>query len=173
MSELSDTMIRMNLQPWFAESKLIFYSNLMSTEFRRYNFGDVIQIYKEHFEICKIDMNMKKNLSHIFSSMELQFHEALLRQGKGSVDTFISLSKLRITHGRKVNDTLELDMLRSANFLRTAKHFDAAIVLGKQLEKLTGDRLSLATTYLEQYIVGDKSLPEDFVIKGGPNIGEA
>ena len=62
MSELSDTMIRMNLQPWFAESKLIFYSNLMSTEFRRYNFGD-IQIYKEHVEICKIDMNMKKNLS--------------------------------------------------------------------------------------------------------------
>ena len=95
--------------------------------------------------------------------MELQYHEALLRQGKGSVDTFISLSKLRITHGRKVNDTLEVDMLRSANFLRTTKHFDAAIVLGKQLEKLTGDRLSLATTYLEQYIVGDKYLPEDFV----------
>lgn len=74
MSELSDAMIRMNLQPCFAESKLIFYSNLMSTEFRRYNFGDVIQIYKEHFEICKIDMNMKKNLLHIFSSMELQYH---------------------------------------------------------------------------------------------------
>ncbi|GFH55906.1 predicted protein [Chaetoceros tenuissimus] len=161
MLESSNTMHEMkNLQSWFFETKMIAYSHLMMGEFDRHNFDDAIQIYKEHFERRNIDMNMKVLYPQI-PSLQLKYHEALLRQGKGSIDTFISLSKSLITHGRKDIDDLEIDLYRYADFLRTIKKFDAAIVLGKQLEALSGDRLSLATTYLEQYIVGDKSLPKD------------
>ncbi|GFH55910.1 predicted protein [Chaetoceros tenuissimus] len=163
MLESSDTLFKMNLQAWFVESKTLFLSNLMVVEFDRDNFDGAIQIYKNLFERGNIDMNMKI-LSPIFPTLQLQYHEALLRQGKGNIDTFISLSKSLISRGRKEN--LELDLLRSANFLRTVKHFDAAVVLGKQLEELIGDRLSLDTTYLEQHIHigGNKSLPDDYFL---------
>ncbi|GFH47225.1 predicted protein [Chaetoceros tenuissimus] len=163
MLESSDTVLKMNLQTWFVRSKTNFYGNLMMVEFDRYNFSGAIQIYENLFERGNIKMKMKIE-SPIFRSMQLQYHEALLRQGQGNIDTFISFSKSLITHGRKDDDEIEQDLRRSADILRTTKLFDEAIVLGKQLEELTGDRLSLVTTYLEQYIAGDKTLPEDFFL---------
>ncbi|GFH55911.1 predicted protein [Chaetoceros tenuissimus] len=162
MLESSDTLLKMNLQTWFVECKQLLYSNLMPIEFRRHNFSTAIQIYENLFERGNIQMKIS---SPRFLSLKLQYYEAFLRQGKGSADTFISLSKLRITHSHslKHDDTLEKDLIRSADILRTTKHFDAAVALGKQLEELTGDKVSLATTHLEQYLVGDKEfLPEDF-----------
>jgi tetratricopeptide (TPR) repeat protein len=169
MLESNDTLHKMNLHAWFFKSKVIFYSNLMYAEFGRRNFDDAIQIYKKHFERRNIDMN-KKILSRDFPTLQLRYHEALLRQGKGSIDTFISLSKLRITHSMKHDNKLERDLILAANILRTTKHFDAAIAIGKQLEELTGDTVSLSTTYLEQYLVeyypkfgrNIDSLPESF-----------
>ena len=163
MPEFRDILLKMNLQAWFVGSKLMFYSNLISTELNRHNFDDAIQIYENLFERDNIKMNMKI-LSPIFPALQLQYHQALLRQGKGNIDTFIALSKSFISHGRR--EDLEIELHRSADILRITKHFDAAMVLGKQLEVLTGDRLSIATTCLEQYIhtVDDKSLPEDFLL---------
>ncbi|GFH56053.1 predicted protein [Chaetoceros tenuissimus] len=171
MLDSSDTLLRMNLQARFIESKVLFYSNLVSIEFSRNNFDDAIQIYKKIFERGNLKMKLP---SPRFHCLQLQYHEALLRQGKGNIDTFISLSKSRITLPMKHDVDLENDLRRSADFLRTTKHFDAAAVLGEQLEELCGDKFSLATTYLEQYIIDDKSLqqylvddkeflPEDFV----------
>ena len=161
MFESSDTLIKMNLHTWFVERKLEFYANLMSIEFDRRNFDDVIKIYENLFERGNIKLK-KKILSSCFPTLQLKCHEALLRQGKGNMDTFISLSKSRITCGRKEN--LENDLRRCADILRMTKHFDEAMVLGKQLAELTGDKVSLATTYLEQYIFGDKSPPGDFIV---------
>ena len=159
----NDTLLKMNIQKWFVESKTMFSANLLMVEFDRQNFSSTIQIYENLFERGNIKINMQI-VSPIFRSLQLQYHEALLRQGRGSIDTFISLSKLLITHGRKGDDNIEIDLIRSADILRTTKHFDVAVLVGKQLEVLTGDRLSIATTYLEQYIFGEKSLPEDFFL---------
>ncbi|GFH55912.1 predicted protein [Chaetoceros tenuissimus] len=166
----SSSTFRMNLPTWtwFVKSKLIAYSNLMAVEFDRRNFEGAIQIYENLFQKGNIKMKMEI-LSDVFPSLQLQYHEALLRQGKGNIDTFITLSKVRISYGGK-DDNLEGDLFRSANFLRTTKHFDAAIVLGKQLEELNADIEPLATSYLEQYLVEYypkfgrkiKSLPESF-----------
>ena len=164
MLRSSDTLHKMNMQTWFFERKVISYANLISIEARLHNFSAASQIYKSHIESGNIKMKMEI-LSDIFPSLQLQYHEALLRQGKGSIDTFISLSKLRITQSHSMNydHNLEIDLRRSADILRTAKHFDAAIDLGKALKELTGDNLSLATTYLEQFIFGDeKFLPVEF-----------
>ena len=161
MFESSDTLIKMNLQTWFVENKTISYANLMSIEFDRRNFDDVIHIYKNLFERGNIKLQMEI-LSPFFPTLQLKYHEALLRQGEGNIDTFFSLSTSRITCGSKEN--LENDLHRCADFLRITKHFDEAMVLGKQLAELTGDKVSLATTYLEEYIFGDKSPPGDFVV---------
>ncbi|GFH57999.1 predicted protein [Chaetoceros tenuissimus] len=163
MLDSSDTLLKMNLHTWFVQSKVILYSNLMTLELDRYNFSATIEIYIALFERGNMKMNMKI-LSRIFHSLTVQYEEALLRQGKGSVDALIALSNSLVSHGRKVYDTLEIDLLRTADILRIKKYFDSAIVFGKQLEELTGDRLSIATTYLEQYTVGNKSLPEDFLL---------
>ncbi|GFH57558.1 predicted protein [Chaetoceros tenuissimus] len=151
-----------NIQSYLFECKMISYSNLMMLEFIRHNFDSAIQIYENLFEGGNLKMKMKI-LSPTFPSLQLKYQLALLRQGKGRVDVLISLSNTLITH--EIEDNLELDLLRSADILRTMKHFDEAIVVGEKLGRLTGDRLSLVTTYLEQYIVGDrKSLPAVFAL---------
>ncbi|GFH56054.1 predicted protein [Chaetoceros tenuissimus] len=181
------TMLRANnIQSFLLKNKILFYSDLMWTEFDRRNFDGAIQIYEKLFQKDKLKTKRKMEiLSDSFPSLELKYHEALLRQGKGNIDTFISLSKLRLTHVRTdidyIDFDLENDLLRSADILRMTKHFDAAIVIGKQLEyeELTGDKVSLATTYLEQYLVEYYPkfgrtvdyLPENFVSNMGNAFG--
>ena len=73
------------------ENKMTFYSNLMTVEFCRRNFGAAIYIYKKLFQKDNLKMKMKMEiLSNDFPSLQLKYHEALLRKGKGSIETFIS-----------------------------------------------------------------------------------
>ena len=163
-----------NIQTFLFKNKMIFYSDLMRAESSLCNFSAVIKIYEKLFQ--KDNLNMKRKmeiLSPFFPSLELKFHEALLRQGKGNIDTYFSLGKSRFEHLKDI-DYLDIDLEnalhRCADILRTTKHFDAAIIIGKQLEELTGDKDSLATIYLEQYLVEHypklgrtvDSLPENF-----------
>ena len=187
-----------NIQTFLFKNKMIFYSDLMRAESSLCNFSAVIKIYEKLFQ--KDNLNMKRKmeiLSPFFPSLELKFHEALLRQGKGNIDTYFSLGKSRFEHLKDIDyldidlenalhrcadnqyllkdiDYLDIDLEnalhRCADILRTTKHFDAAIIIGKQLEELTGDKDSLATIYLEQYLVEHypklgrtvDSLPENF-----------
>ena len=138
-----------------------FYYILVLNYYFTYNYEKIPQVVDSFLSIVQTKRLPKTEHSYI-----LTFHWrlALLRQGETTVDECLSL--LSDWTSRGVNAiTQGLGMEAAVTELMLMKEFDKAIAIGKQLEKLTGDKMILAMVYFEQYRLGlsDHSLLFNFM----------
>jgi hypothetical protein len=138
-----------------------FYSFLVQVYYYTHNYEKIPSVVKKFFfDELKGEHEMIETLKSCFS-YNLMFHGqlAFLKQGKMTVEECLSslnnwTSKVVAHIDEAVYTTTQGMMENTVTLLMLMKEFDKAIAVGKQLEQLTGDKLTLATAYLEQYRLG-------------------
>lgn len=132
----------------------IYYS-LVLVYYYSYNFETIPQVVDSFLSIAKTNRLVNNEFSYSIS-----FHAqlALLRLGETTVDECLSIlndwkSKVIAEIDHRF-DGIKQAMEPAIIALMLMKEFGKAIAIGKQLEQLSGDKLTLARIYIEQYRLG-------------------
>ncbi|GFH47226.1 predicted protein [Chaetoceros tenuissimus] len=136
VQEMQDTILENtgSIDSQILKQKAVYYVGLISVDYSRCSFDDVIQIYND---IQMLPEKEKKVLSLGFMS-ELYGQLAMLRLdgSKENKRRVVSLIDTRISE--KMHDTsMVAKALELVMILRNMKEYDAAIALGEKLERLT------------------------------------
>lgn len=151
-----------NQEDFFFYRISFFYCFLVHVYYYTHNYEKISSVVKKFLLISepKGHVATKEMLSNYYS-YSLMFHGqlAFLKQGKTTVEECLSslnnwTSKVIAHIDEGVYTTTQGMMENTVTLLMLMKEFDKAIAVGKQLEQLTGDKLTLATAYLEQYRLG-------------------
>ncbi|GFH55913.1 predicted protein [Chaetoceros tenuissimus] len=160
-----------NHQYFFYRVSFVF-SYLVIIYYRAYKYEKITAVVEKFLlmgqqkgnDTTKILLSNQHSFSLIFFS-----RLSKLREGETTVDDCISQlnswSSIIAQMEDSVEDITHAMMEAAVTELMLMKEFDKAVVVGKKMEQLTGDKMALARIYFEQYRLGicDHSLIHNFM----------
>ncbi|GFH47224.1 predicted protein [Chaetoceros tenuissimus] len=143
-----------------------FYHTLVFVHYYTYKYEKIPGVIDS---LLSITQTNELPISLQYYSLIFHWRLALSRQGKTTVDECLSLLNdwtcRVILKGNDGVDAITQGMEATVIVLMLMKEFEKAISIAKQLEQLTGDKMTLAIVYFEQYRLGlsDHSLIHNFM----------